>query len=123
MRTTHDLGRLSWQLSPFVPWFWQFQPFQLSPFVPEAQVIPARVPGSVQEALLEAGLLPDWNIGQAARACEWVENRHWMYEVSLPDEPGAGGSFILSTGDQCGRDTPDANITAMVEAAERWGRY
>ncbi len=36
---------------------------------------------------------------------------------------GAGGGFILSTGDQCGRDTPDENIRAMVEAAERFGRY
>jgi uroporphyrinogen decarboxylase len=38
-------------------------------------------------------------------------------------DAGEGGGFILSTGDQCGRDTPDANIRAMVEAAETWGRY
>jgi hypothetical protein len=36
---------------------------------------------------------------------------------------GAGGGFILSTGDQCGRDTPDANLRALVAAAERYGRY
>lgn len=36
---------------------------------------------------------------------------------------GAGGGFILSTGDQCGRDTPDANIRAMIEAAEEFGTY
>jgi len=36
---------------------------------------------------------------------------------------GAGGGFILSTGDQCGRDTPDANLRALVEAAHRYGRY
>lgn len=36
---------------------------------------------------------------------------------------GKGGGFILSTGDQCGRDTPDANIRALVAAAERYGRY
>ena len=34
-----------------------------------------------------------------------------------------GGRFILSTGDQCGRDTPDANIYAMVEAVDRYGKY
>jgi len=34
-----------------------------------------------------------------------------------------GGRFILSTGDQCGRDTTDANIYAMVEAVEKYGRY
>jgi uroporphyrinogen decarboxylase len=36
---------------------------------------------------------------------------------------GGGGGFILSTGDQCGRDTPDANLFAMVEAAQTFGRY
>ena len=39
------------------------------------------------------------------------------------EDAGSGGGFILSSGDQCGRDTPDENIRAMVEAAERWGRY
>ncbi|MGB9618973.1 MAG: uroporphyrinogen decarboxylase family protein [Armatimonadota bacterium] len=34
-----------------------------------------------------------------------------------------GGGFILSTGDQCGRDTPDENIFAMVEAARTYGVY
>lgn len=35
----------------------------------------------------------------------------------------AGGGFVLSTGDQCGRDTPDENLRAMVRAAEKYGRY
>ena len=39
------------------------------------------------------------------------------------DAAAAGGRFILSTGDQCGRDTPDANIRAMVETARSYGRY
>jgi len=39
------------------------------------------------------------------------------------DDAGAGGGFILSTGDQCGRDTPDENIRAMVETARTHGRY
>jgi hypothetical protein len=39
------------------------------------------------------------------------------------EDAGAGGGFILSSGDQPGRDTPDANIFAMVEAAKRFGRY
>jgi uroporphyrinogen decarboxylase len=34
-----------------------------------------------------------------------------------------GGGFILSTGDQCGRDTPDENLFAMVETARTFGRY
>ena len=39
------------------------------------------------------------------------------------DDAAAGGGFILSTGDQCGRDTPEANIFALVETAEEYGRY
>lgn len=39
------------------------------------------------------------------------------------DDGAKGGRFILSTGDQCGRDTPDENIRAMVETARTYGRY
>lgn len=39
------------------------------------------------------------------------------------DEAAEGGGFILSTGDQCGRDTPYENIHAMVETARTYGRY
>ena len=39
------------------------------------------------------------------------------------DDAAEGGRFILSTGDQCGRDTPDENIRAMVETARTYGRY
>jgi uroporphyrinogen decarboxylase len=39
------------------------------------------------------------------------------------DDAAAGGRFILSTGDQCGRDTPHANLKAMVETARTYGRY
>nr|MBN1229692.1 hypothetical protein [Anaerolineae bacterium] len=38
-------------------------------------------------------------------------------------DAGEGGGFILSTGDQCGRDTPDENLFAMVETARTFGRY
>lgn len=36
---------------------------------------------------------------------------------------GENGGFILSTGDQCGRDTPDANIREMVNVAKEFGVY
>jgi len=39
------------------------------------------------------------------------------------DDAAAGGGFILSTGDQCGRDTPDENILAMIQTARTYGRY
>jgi Uroporphyrinogen-III decarboxylase len=34
-----------------------------------------------------------------------------------------GGRFMLSTGDQCGRDTPDENLRALLFAAEEYGVY
>jgi uroporphyrinogen decarboxylase len=39
------------------------------------------------------------------------------------DDAAAGGRFILSTGDQCGRDTPDENLRVMIETARTYGRY
>ena len=39
------------------------------------------------------------------------------------DAAAEGGGFILSTGDQCGRDTPFENIYAMVETARSYGKY
>jgi uroporphyrinogen decarboxylase len=39
------------------------------------------------------------------------------------DDAAEGGRFILSTGDQCGRDTPDANLLAMVDTARTYGKY
>ncbi|OGV59152.1 MAG: hypothetical protein A2X49_02335 [Lentisphaerae bacterium GWF2_52_8] len=39
------------------------------------------------------------------------------------DEAASGGRFILSTGDQCGRDTPFENLEALVETARTYGRY
>jgi len=39
------------------------------------------------------------------------------------DAAAEGGGFILSTGDQCGRDTPFENIFAMIETAREYGRY
>lgn len=39
------------------------------------------------------------------------------------DDAGEGGGFILSTGDQCGRDTPQENIFAMIDTARTYGRY
>ena len=39
------------------------------------------------------------------------------------DVAAYGGKFILSTGDQCGRDTPDENLFAMIETARTYGKY
>lgn len=39
------------------------------------------------------------------------------------DDAAEGGGFILSTGDQCGRDTPLENLEAMVHTARTYGKY
>lgn len=39
------------------------------------------------------------------------------------DDAMEGGGFILSTGDQCGRDTPEENIRVLVEVCEKYGVY
>jgi uroporphyrinogen decarboxylase len=39
------------------------------------------------------------------------------------DDAGANGGFILSTGDQCSRDTPDENIRVLVDVCKTYGVY
>jgi len=39
------------------------------------------------------------------------------------DAAAEGGGFILSTGDQLSRDTPDENMHAMIETAREYGQY
>jgi uroporphyrinogen decarboxylase len=36
---------------------------------------------------------------------------------------GKNGGFVLSTGDQCGRDTPFENIFEIVKVAKEFGTY
>jgi uroporphyrinogen decarboxylase len=49
---------------------------------------------------------------------EVARESRWCIDVAAE-----GGGFILSTGDQCGRDTPEGNILAMVETAREYGVY
>jgi beta-mannosidase len=92
-KTVHDLSELSWTLWGYAPYAWGFFRTLELGLESKAEIrgVPARVPGSVQMALLEAGLLPDWMQGLESRACEWVENRHWIYRATLPAEWLAGG--------------------------------
>lgn len=43
--------------------------------------------------------------------------------IKAIEDAAEGGGYILSTGDQCGRDTPDENIRKLVEVCEKYGRY
>jgi hypothetical protein len=88
MKRTLDLSELDWTLTGWAPYYWRlFTSIEVgdSPCA-EVQKLPARVPGSVQKALLDAGIVPDWNKGFDSRACEWVENRHWSIDATIPDE-------------------------------------
>ena len=94
MKNTFDLAQLQWQLAGFVPEQWRFS--NLGDITASAYsdlpAVAAPVPGSVQEALRRAGVIPDWNIGLDARRSEWVENRQWVYQAKLPAKwlKGAG---------------------------------
>jgi len=39
------------------------------------------------------------------------------------EDAALSGGYILSTGDQCGRDTPPENIRRFVEAGLKYGQY
>ncbi|MCE5315056.1 MAG: glycoside hydrolase family 2 TIM barrel-domain containing protein [Armatimonadota bacterium] len=108
MTKTYDLSKLDWSLSGWTPYLWKIGKTLEIGALPDAEIhpIPAKVPGSVQNALKESGLLPDWNVGLNYRQCEWVEHRHWIYEASIPDGwIKAGKSYRLNCRglDYCGR--------------------
>lgn len=58
-------------------------------------VLPAKVPGSVYEPLIEAGLLPDPCFELNSRQCEWVAARFWIYETEFETEPVPGSRCRL----------------------------
>ncbi|MDO4292524.1 MAG: glycoside hydrolase family 2 TIM barrel-domain containing protein [Eubacteriales bacterium] len=45
--------------------------------------LPATVPGGIHQDLFRAGLIGDPYFGQNSLACEWVENRWWMYRTEF----------------------------------------
>lgn len=87
MKHVHNLAGLDWRVAGFQPHAWRFEPeIEIGTSArAEVAAVTASVPGSVQRALLDAGQLPDWAIGLNAAQCEWVENRHWVYEAVIPD--------------------------------------
>jgi len=99
LKTQHNLSDLTWKLSGWAPHSWRFLTSMETGATSMAEIstMPASVPGSVQMALLQAGKLPDWNVGLNTRHCEWVENRHWIYETLLPSEWLADGSLYRLT--------------------------
>ena len=85
MQNETDLSKNRWTVSGWVPNLWRLMLTAELGETPNAEImgVPAPVPGSVQQALLNAKLLPDWRVGENWRQCEWVENRHWIYETTI----------------------------------------
>ncbi|HDR50276.1 MAG TPA: hypothetical protein ENN90_01455 [Mariniphaga anaerophila] len=83
-----NLGQLEWSLWGYRPHVWKmnFDFNQLSGTWAEYQNIPFKVPGSVQQALKNQEIIPDWNVGLNFTLLEWIENRHWIIAAKIPDD-------------------------------------
>ncbi|MCP4644588.1 MAG: hypothetical protein GY851_29360, partial [bacterium] len=81
-----DLGDLSWTLTGWRPYVWKCSKSMETGVDLGCDVgpIPAKAPGSVQQMLLDAGIVEDWHKGVNSRSCEWIEHRHWYFETILP---------------------------------------
>lgn len=86
MKRETDLSTLAWTLRGWHAWNWELALSAETgvPLLPVVGPLPARVPGSVQQSLRDAGILEDWNLACGSLACEWVEHRHWTFECELP---------------------------------------
>jgi beta-mannosidase len=84
----YNLSKLEWELVGTKPHHWRmFEQMDVMKITHlENTPVKTNIPGSVQQALLDAGLIEDWNIGTNYKNCEWIENRHWIYFVNLSDE-------------------------------------
>lgn len=85
---TFDLSELEWRLWGYRPEGWRNN-FDMETFsAPFAEIrgVPVNVPGSVNKALLDAGIIKDWNIGLNHQDSEWIENRSWLFATRIPDE-------------------------------------
>lgn len=87
MHQTFDLATLDWTLTGWHPRFWRPHCSMETnvQLLPDIGPLTIKIPGSVQQALRAAEILPDWQHGLNSRSCEWVEHRHWVYEADLPD--------------------------------------
>ena len=83
----YNLTGLEWKLWGYRPESWKldFNFAELRGTKAEYLEIPVSVPGSVQKALKDAGIISDWNVGNNNISSEWVENRHWLYVAKIPD--------------------------------------
>ncbi len=83
-----DASTINWKLWGYRPNVWRmnFNFEQLKGNWAECSNIDIKVPGSVQMALKNAGIIDDWNIGLNSTKIEWIENRHWLIVGRIPDD-------------------------------------
>ena len=122
-----DLSAQSWTLVGWVPFTWTWLASSGQDITsPTADLrkhqctpeIPTQIPGSVQDDLLRAGLLPDWNAGLNAPLCEWVEHRHWEYRCALEVPAEWTGQRIILRAealDYVGHILVDGKVVASFE--------
>jgi beta-mannosidase len=93
----HNLSSLEWKLWGYRPESWKmdFNFSELSGTKADYMNITVKVPGSVQQALKESGIIDDWNIGNNYINIEWIENRHWIFVTRIPDEWITAGTNVI----------------------------
>lgn len=76
-----DLKTQEWSLTGWRPFAWKLRKAAETGgfLLPDHGPYPACLPGSVQENLRRAGVVPDWHVGHNSLAIEWVEHRQWMF--------------------------------------------
>jgi beta-mannosidase len=105
-----NLAGGGWELTGWRPQAWKLARSSETGFGLEGELGPvaATLPGTVQAALLAAGLVDDWARGFGSRALEWVEHRHWAFskEVDVAplrgERPGGGLVFEAESLDYSG---------------------
>lgn len=88
MKCRFNLSSLDWILTGTHPYYWKLDEQMNTGKIIQFSNPPikANVPGSVQKALLDSGVINDWNYGLNSYGIEWIENRHWIYQTNLPGE-------------------------------------
>jgi beta-mannosidase len=81
-----DLSCLDWRLYGWRPFVWKLGKTMETGFAmaPDVGPVDTHIPASVQQTLLEADVIEDWNVGLRSRDCEWIEHRHWDFTATIP---------------------------------------
>lgn len=112
-----NLSQFNWTLHGWRPYAWRLSKRIENQETGVADIgpLPARIPASVQQLLLEAGLVQDWNVGMNSLICEWIEHRHWDFSAHIPSNTLPAGQTIVL--DAPGLDYSGWILVDCVEAA------